>query len=213
MSTIDIEHPTNRDNFSIVWIGHGVRVAFSYSTPIGVYVTGEGWTLRTNEWGPTTGKHLNYLDQIPTSRAPRVSGEIFKDILSDVLKVDDNWGRQSTPTQPFTGEVGCWLDSALGWHNTYRAIDIAVSYGYRLRPWERKALEDYRDGKTIEESPDTEWVHETLEQSLEWLNDRVIPDNMFVDFFEGNLICAEWLCGDPNSDDCDSDECAHSFLW
>jgi len=210
--SIDIDHPTNRDNFSIVGIGHDVKVGFSYSTPIGVYVTGEGWTLREmeNEWGPTTRKHLNYLS---ADKTIRVSGDVFEEILSDVLKMDNRWGRECLPTQSFTGEVGCWLDSALGWHNTYRAIDIAVSYGYRLRPSDRKALEDYRLGKTIEESPETEWVYEIAQESLEWLNERVLPENMLVDFFEGNLICAELLCGDPDSNNCEFEECAHNFFW
>lgn len=74
---VTIEHPTNRSNFTIVYLGADFRIAFSYQTAIGLYRTGHGWLVADNQWGPTTGKHLNYLDN--GDRGNRVPvGEIAK---------------------------------------------------------------------------------------------------------------------------------------
>lgn len=51
---------------------------------------------------------------------------------------------------PITADMaGCWLDGTLGWHNTYRIIDLATGWGW-LGPvepewagWE-KVVERYR---------------------------------------------------------------------
>lgn len=58
-----VEHPTGRPNFTIVRTNRA-RYAYSYETLIGFAGYGEilgKWKLRQNEWGPTTGKHLNLL--------------------------------------------------------------------------------------------------------------------------------------------------------
>lgn len=44
----------------IVHLGEGA-IAFSYATPIGVFLPGPGWIVRENSWGPTTGGHMNAL--------------------------------------------------------------------------------------------------------------------------------------------------------
>lgn len=64
-----IKHPTDRLNFSIVSFD-GVAIAFSYETMIGFSVPGHEWAIRENNWGPTTGKHLNYLDPDKKKRIP-----------------------------------------------------------------------------------------------------------------------------------------------
>jgi len=72
---ISVDHPTDRPNFYIVSTP-GYRVAFSYRTPVGLNrLDGSGWMVRDNEWGPTTGKHLNYLDG--GDKASRVDGATF----------------------------------------------------------------------------------------------------------------------------------------
>jgi hypothetical protein len=61
MSTPTISHPTNLPNFTVVDSGP-VAYAFSYKTCVGFNV-GTGWNVVENSWGPTTGKHLNWLDE------------------------------------------------------------------------------------------------------------------------------------------------------
>lgn len=69
----NISHPTERPNFAIAAIG-GIQVAFSYRTMIGFQFPGEGWAVCENNWGPTTGKHLNYLE---SDKARRLDQETF----------------------------------------------------------------------------------------------------------------------------------------
>ena len=70
-----IEHPTDRPNFSIVHL-NGYAVAFSYETPIGFAIGPRPWVLRENDWGPTTGKHLNNLDERKDERIPGVEFDL-----------------------------------------------------------------------------------------------------------------------------------------
>ena len=41
--------------------------------------------------------------------------------------------------------LGMWLDGAYGWHNTYRVIDAAVVYGFRLDEDDSRTVELYRN--------------------------------------------------------------------
>jgi hypothetical protein len=70
---ISIEHPTNRPNYSWVTIGD-LTLAFSYETVIGFHTSPGGWQTRQNVWGPTTGKHLNWL-RVPKDE--RLDSEAF----------------------------------------------------------------------------------------------------------------------------------------
>jgi hypothetical protein len=62
-----VEHPTDRPNFTVVTLNGGdereLWLAFSYETCVGVMrPTWDKWVVRQNEWGPTTGKHMNLLN-------------------------------------------------------------------------------------------------------------------------------------------------------
>ena len=73
--SVSVEHPTGRENFYIVWADEQA-VAFSYKTIIGVnQLNGSGWLVAKNEWGPTTGKHLNYLEADKSKRIPQAEVE------------------------------------------------------------------------------------------------------------------------------------------
>ncbi len=85
---IESDHPTNRPNFSVVQIGKQ-SIAFSYKTPIGYTPDdGFGWVTRENDWGPTTGRHLNELDF--GRKADRIPGDQFEARLAQQL---DGWRR------------------------------------------------------------------------------------------------------------------------
>ncbi len=80
---IEIDHPTNKANFSIVTLG-AYSVAFSYSTPIGFRSAAiYRWTVRVNDWGPTTGRHLNELDF--GRKEERLDGDQFMQQLAAVI--------------------------------------------------------------------------------------------------------------------------------
>lgn len=72
---ISIDHPTGRPNFTEVTLGE-LTVWFSYRTPVGYMVPGEGRVVRENEWGPTTGRHLNEIDR--GDKAARLPGYVFR---------------------------------------------------------------------------------------------------------------------------------------
>ena len=58
----------------------GLKVWFSYQTPVAFQADGPR-IVRENEWGPTTGKHLNWIDGGEKSR--RVSGEEFERLFAE----------------------------------------------------------------------------------------------------------------------------------
>jgi hypothetical protein len=63
-------------------LGCGLLVWFSYRTPVAFALHGEK-VVRRNEWGPTTGKHLNAIE--PDKRR-RVSSEAFEAALTEALE-------------------------------------------------------------------------------------------------------------------------------
>jgi len=75
--TVTVIHPTNRPNFCIIGTGRH-EIAFSYRTPIGFRPADGRWVVRQNDWGPTTGKHLNWL---PGDKADRLSSAAFEAAL------------------------------------------------------------------------------------------------------------------------------------
>ena len=71
MSIPSISHPTDRPNFTIVTVGD-IKFAFSYETVVGFARDDDtAWTVTENNWGPTTGGHLNHLDFGRGRRLPR----------------------------------------------------------------------------------------------------------------------------------------------
>lgn len=67
---IQVSHPTDRANFSVVTVG-ALTLWFSYQTCIGFRVDGSEPVASENLWGPTTGKHLNGIGVGPAFRLPR----------------------------------------------------------------------------------------------------------------------------------------------
>lgn len=78
---VSVSHPTNRPNFCSVRVNK-ITIYFSYETPIAFYHPSTGEVVRENDWGPTTGKHLNYVE---SDRSKRVDGVEFERKLAMVL--------------------------------------------------------------------------------------------------------------------------------
>ena len=55
----------------------------SYNTVIGFMTPKTGRVARANDWGPTTGKHLNAVE---SDKGKRINGADFEAQLADVLK-------------------------------------------------------------------------------------------------------------------------------
>lgn len=78
---VGIDHPNDRPNFARVNLGE-VTLWFSYQTCIAFQVPNHLPRVRENDWGPTTGKHLNMIDNSPATRTP---GPEFEEQLAEVL--------------------------------------------------------------------------------------------------------------------------------
>lgn len=58
-----------------------IIVWFSYRTPVAFLIPGHMMRVRQNEWGPTTGKHLNTIDD--GDKVNRVTGEQFQRLWNE----------------------------------------------------------------------------------------------------------------------------------
>lgn len=81
MPNIRINHPTDRPNFSVVTIGD-LSVWFSYETPVAFRSGLDPIVVRENDWGPTTGKHINLVH---VDHSARIPGDEFIVRLNDVI--------------------------------------------------------------------------------------------------------------------------------
>ena len=68
---------------SLMFTVGNVTVYFSYKTPVAFRTDYGDLVVRKNEWGPTTGKHLNWIDG--GDKKDRISGDEFKKKLQEVL--------------------------------------------------------------------------------------------------------------------------------
>ena len=59
-----------------------LEVYVSYRTPIAFWTRKTGTVCRVNDWGPTTGKHLN---AIQADKSKRIPGAEFERQLAEVL--------------------------------------------------------------------------------------------------------------------------------
>jgi hypothetical protein len=62
----------------------GISLYFSYETVVAYQTDTDGLVVSENCWGPTTGKHLNW---ICSDRKRRVKRELFEEKLQNALHV------------------------------------------------------------------------------------------------------------------------------
>lgn len=83
------------DNYGLntlrIDIGSGLSIWFSYQTPVAFQVLGESLVIRQNDWGPTTGKHLNWISR----NAKRISGSDFEKLWNEKVEPRLNFSPQS----------------------------------------------------------------------------------------------------------------------
>lgn len=60
-----------------------VIVWYSYQTPIAFLIVGSSMVVRQNEWGQTTGKHLNEIDP---DKSKRVNAAKFQALWDERTK-------------------------------------------------------------------------------------------------------------------------------
>ena len=72
-----------------------VTVYFSYETPVAFEAPGHGLVVRENDWGNTTGKHLNWIDG--GDHKNRLPGSEFEPLLRKVAGEDPDFLVDSNP--------------------------------------------------------------------------------------------------------------------
>ena len=73
---------TTAVNAQVFDLGNGVRVFYSYTTPVAFEIDGKRY-VRRNEWAQTTGKHLNAIDK--GDKKSRIDGKTFERMLADAI--------------------------------------------------------------------------------------------------------------------------------
>lgn len=64
----------------------GCDFYYSYRTLVAVRVPFAGMVVHENDWGPTTGKHLNWIDGgDKEAKASRVDSETFEQRVAEML--------------------------------------------------------------------------------------------------------------------------------
>lgn len=69
-------------NYARVDVGP-ITLWYSYRTVIAFHVSGGNTTVRENDWGPTTGKHLNMIDG--DDKKSRINGQEFEARLAAIV--------------------------------------------------------------------------------------------------------------------------------
>ncbi len=83
-----------------------LAVWYSYRTPVAFRVRGHERVIRENDWGPTTGKHLNWIDP---DKSIRVSSEVFEQKWSEQVEPllrDEDEPQRSEPSPFALGIAG-----------------------------------------------------------------------------------------------------------
>ena len=76
-------HNTTAVNALVFEMPDGGAVWYSYRTPVAFRVPGGSVVVRENDWGQTTGKHLNAIDRgTKEAKALRVPSEDFEAMLA-----------------------------------------------------------------------------------------------------------------------------------
>lgn len=92
------ENNNSAKNFNSFKIGN-IRFYFSYETLVAFVHPTHGMVVLENYWGPTTGKHLNWL---AVDKKDRKTNEEFEALLADIeINV-----RTPTAVQPMNEDAG-----------------------------------------------------------------------------------------------------------
>ena len=79
MKEVSVEIGSNHAAVSF----ENLTIWFSYRTPIAFMTPKTGRVCRENSWGPTTGKHLNAVDE---DKSKRIAGAEFERRLAEILR-------------------------------------------------------------------------------------------------------------------------------
>lgn len=88
--------------------------------------------------------------------------------------------------------VGCWLDGAMGWHNTARVIRLAIEYGFTVSADDLAKVEAYDRGEDTGSTPDD--VIFLSDQAFDHLQ-SLAPEGCYFAWDAGDMLL---LCEDDS---------------
>lgn len=112
-------------------------------------------------------------------------------------------------------QTGCIFAAPMGWHNTYRVIDLAREQGMlMIDAYDRETLEAFRNGVETITLDFTEHnvadlvigQGEMLDKAEEWLNENVASEGFLFGWLDGDFTLAP-ICDDDQA--CTDEECWH----
>lgn len=71
---------------SLTVVAGEIQLWFSYKTCIAFFTPETGFVIRENDWGPTTGKHLNWIDD---DKSKRVPSKVFQEKWNQAFKDEE----------------------------------------------------------------------------------------------------------------------------
>ena len=95
--------------------------------------------------------------------------------------------------------AGCWLDGHMGWHNTYRVIDLALDYGWKPddQALVRHASEVYSQTGSFGEPiypGDEEWAYDVIDDIADEATDylqSLAPEGYWFEWDMGELCLVQ----------------------
>jgi hypothetical protein len=93
------KYSDNYGNHCLTFVSGPLQVWFSYKTMVAFKFDGHPRVVVKNQWGPTTGKHLNWIDH--GDKAGRVDQETFDRLYADQSEEAFPEHPQSNPVSPF----------------------------------------------------------------------------------------------------------------
>jgi hypothetical protein len=110
---------------------------------------------------------------------------------------------EKTTTDPGPLPVGCIFDGAMGWHNTYRIVDLAIALGMDKEPdlgWsenDAKIMAAYEAGLTELVLNDAEALDEPgigdvaqhwCEKAFDYLSENFMPPLCYLEWDDGLYV-------------------------
>lgn len=90
-------------------------------------------------------------------------------------------------------QAGCWLDGHMGWHNTYRVIDLAFDYGWTPedKPDIERIVEIFKGNPSVECSDEEmdnahDAIHDISQEATDYL-DSLAPRGYYFQWDMGEL--------------------------
>lgn len=151
-------------------------------------------------WAHLRDQHNHMTDGLTDADVPRWQQrhDVKLHAPTSHVPVPHNHVEQEVDTRTYL-PLGCIFDSHMGWHNTYRIVDLAVANGMVIDKADAEVMEAYEnqaetlvDGDEVHDSATiAEFATEISDKALEFLNDHCTAPFQYVEWDDGDLMCRQ----------------------